>query len=194
MLGAIRYNLANLMNFNGRDARQTFWYYVLAIVLLRFLAGLAISIPLMVNTFGSAMHAARSGVEPEVFQRQISDQTIAMMEQMQWLSIGIGVISGGLLLAALVRRLHDSDHAGWWAAIPASLYAYSLWRIPAQIHQATELLTHMNTGNPPNPIAMMQDQVGNVAIGWLPLIIVIVIGVLKSTPGPNRFGDSPVSF
>ena len=29
MLAAIKHNLANLFNFTGRDARQTFWYYVL---------------------------------------------------------------------------------------------------------------------------------------------------------------------
>ena len=34
MLGAIKYNLANLTNFSGRDARQTFWYYVLFLVII----------------------------------------------------------------------------------------------------------------------------------------------------------------
>lgn len=194
MLGAIKYNLANLANFSGRDARQTFWYFVLGIVLLRFVAGMAISIPAMVTTFGSAMEAAKAGAEPEAFQQQINSQTIAMMEQMQWFTIGIGVISGLLLLAAVVRRLHDSDHSGWWAVIPVGLYGYALWNIPAQIQQAIALLDHIKPGRAPDPVAMMQGQVGSMAINWLPYLVVVIIGVLKSTPGPNRFGDSPVSF
>jgi hypothetical protein len=34
MLGAIKYNLSHLLDFSGRDARQTFWYYVLFLVML----------------------------------------------------------------------------------------------------------------------------------------------------------------
>jgi uncharacterized membrane protein YhaH (DUF805 family) len=29
MLASIKYNLSHLLDFSGRDARQTFWYYVL---------------------------------------------------------------------------------------------------------------------------------------------------------------------
>lgn len=194
MLGAIKYNLSNLTNFSGRDARQTFWYYVLMIVVLRFAAGMVVTIPMMVSTFTSAFEAARVGVEPAAFQQQINAQTIAMMEQLQWLTIGIGVISGLLLLAALVRRLHDSDHSGWWATLPAVLYTYALWNVPRQVRQAAEIMTSMDPDNPPNPLAMMQGQVANMAITWLPLVVVIVIGSLKSSPGPNRYGDASVSF
>jgi uncharacterized membrane protein YhaH (DUF805 family) len=43
-------------------------------------------------------------------------------------------------------------------------------------------------------MTMMQGQAFDALIGWLPMLIAIVIGVLKSTPGPNRYGDAPVKF
>ena len=31
-------------------------------------------------------------------------------------------------------------------------------------------------------------------IGWLPILLMIGLGVLKSTDGPNRFAAEPVRF
>jgi uncharacterized membrane protein YhaH (DUF805 family) len=63
MLGAIKYNLANLFNVSGRDARQTFWYYVLAIVVLHIAASMAISIPMMATAMASAFEAANAAAD-----------------------------------------------------------------------------------------------------------------------------------
>ena len=35
MLPAVKYSIANVTNFAGRDARQTFWYYVLFLFLVQ---------------------------------------------------------------------------------------------------------------------------------------------------------------
>ena len=45
MLGSIRYNLANILNFHGRDARPTFWYYVLFLFILQVAIGMVAAIP-----------------------------------------------------------------------------------------------------------------------------------------------------
>lgn len=193
MLGSIKYNLRNLTNFSGRDARQTFWYFVLFIAILRWIAGTIIAVPMMIEMFSTMFSAIKQGAQPDALQGQINGQMIGMMQNMVGFSIAIGVVSGILLLAALVRRLHDSDHSGWWAATPAVLFVAALALIPAQLHQAAEIIQTAGT-KPLNPAAMLQQQSGLALIGWVPLIMVIVIGVLKSTPGPNRFGDSSVSF
>ena len=196
MLGSIKYNLRNLTNFNGRDARQTFWYFVLFIAILRWIAGSIIAVPMMVKMFGTMFSSIKQGARPETMeamQGQINGQMVAMMQDMVGVSIAIGVVSGLLLLAALVRRLHDSELSGWWAAAPAVLYVAALGMIPAQIHQAAEILQTAGT-KPLNPAAMIQQQGGIALVAWIPLIMVILIGVRKSTPGPNRFGESSVSF
>ena len=196
MLGSIKYNLRNLANFSGRDARQTFWYFVLFIAILRWIAGSIIAVPMMVKMFGTMFSSMKQGARPETMeamQGQINGQMVAMMQDMVGVSIAIGVVSGLLLVAALVRRLHDSELSGWWAAAPAVLYVAALGMIPAQIHQVAEFLQAAGT-KPLNPATMVEQQSGLALIGWIPLLMVIVIGVRKSTPGPNRFGESSVSF
>ena len=193
MLGSIKYNLRNLTNFSGRDARQTFWYFVLFIAILRWIAGSFFAVPMMVKMFGTMFSAIKQGGRPEALQGQINGEMVAMMQDMVGVSIAIGVVSGLLLVAALARRLHDSDLSGWWAAVPAVLYIAALGLIPAQIHQAAEILQTAGT-KPMDPAAMIQQQGTLALVAWIPLIMVIVIGVRKSTPGPNRFGESSVSF
>ncbi|MBD3814359.1 MAG: DUF805 domain-containing protein, partial [Betaproteobacteria bacterium] len=65
MLGSIKYNLANLANFNGRDARQTFWYYVLFLVVIQFGAGIIAAIPMYSQIFSSAFNGAQSGMSEQ---------------------------------------------------------------------------------------------------------------------------------
>ena len=193
MLGSIKYNLRNLTNFSGRDARQTFWYFVLFIAILRWIAGSFFAVPMMVKMFGTMFSAIKQGGRPEALQGQINGEMVAMMQDMVGVSIAIGVASGLLLSAALVRRLHDSNLSGWWAAAPAVLFVAALGLIPAQIHQAAEILQTAGT-KPLNPAAMIQQQGTLALVAWIPLIMVILIGVRKSTPGPNRFGESSVSY
>ena len=49
MLDAIRHGLANLLNFSGRDARQTFWYYVLFVYVVTTVVTVLAMIPAMVD-------------------------------------------------------------------------------------------------------------------------------------------------
>lgn len=194
MFGAIRYNLANLLNGNGRDARQTFWYYVLGIVVAQFVAGLAISVPVMIDTFTTIFQAARGGTDGTTLDQQMNVMMMGKMQDMMWYSMAISIVCALLLMASLVRRLHDSDHSGWWAVLPFAVFGFALSRVPAQMERAVAMMENAGSGTPADPVAMMQGQIGDTLIGWLPYLFVIVIGILKSTPGPNRFGDSPVSF
>jgi uncharacterized membrane protein YhaH (DUF805 family) len=93
---AIRSGFDNYVNFNGREARPAYWWWVLfgALVSLvtRVLDGLLGSNIVRTNQYGT--------------------------------EIGIGIISSlvGLALllpsiAVLVRRLHDTDRSGWWYLI-----------------------------------------------------------------------------
>ena len=194
MLDAIKYNLSNLPNFEGRDARQTFWYYVLFIVILRYAASMLVTVPMMINLFGGIFAAARQGADQAVVQQQMAGLMADSMPMLFWFAIGVGLVSALLLVAALVRRLHDSDHSGWWAVLPATLHATALAALPAQMHLVQDAIGQMSTQTPATPMTMMRAQGAFGLIGWLPIILVIIAGVLKSTPGPNRYGESPVSF
>ncbi len=49
MFGAIKYNLSHLAVERSADARSTFWHYVLAVWIVRFIAAIAISLPITVR-------------------------------------------------------------------------------------------------------------------------------------------------
>ena len=98
-----------------------------------------------------------------------------------------GIVSFGLFFTAVslllmagsvVRRLHDSGLSGWFAVIPAAINLAYI--VPA-------LLTYQDLMT---EAALAADApLYQTIFEWLPYIIVMIIGVLPSTPGPNRFGE-----
>ncbi|TCM22072.1 uncharacterized membrane protein YhaH (DUF805 family) [Novosphingobium sp. PhB165] len=192
MLGSIKYNLTNLLNFKGREARQTFWFYVLFLFILQYAAGLLISMPMMSGMMKGAFSAAQQGATEAELQARLMAQMAGYMRTAMTLNAVVAVIAGLLLLTAFIRRLHDSNRPGWIALIPLvlSLAAQALiWS------KMGEIIVAMNrvSGSDPTAILSMQSKVlGASLMSWGAILIVIVFGVWPSTPGPNRYGDAPV--
>lgn len=196
MIGAIRHQLANLTNANGRDARQTFWFWVLAIVLVRFAVSLAISLPMtakMTSLVGATIASGQADNEAAM-QKAMFDLMASEMPKMVWIGVAVGVVTLLLLCASTIRRLHDSDLPGWIVLIPGTLYAAGLAMMPAQMQRAIEVLRSIEPGKEPDVGAMMQGNLTQAALMWIPVIILIVIGVRASTEGPNKYGAEPSSF
>lgn len=199
MLGAIKYNLTHLLDFGGRDARQTFWYYVLFLVVLNFAVGMIVSIPLMIGAVGTAIEAAQAGVDPQEAQALVTARMADAMGGTLWLSLVTNLAMALLVLAAFVRRLHDSDKSGWWALLPLAGLAVST-AVSIQVMGAMqEMMRDMMIvgGDPVKVQAIVERQQEFAAyglIGWIAPAVVIGFGVLRSTEGPNRFGDEPVRF
>ncbi len=196
MLGAIKHALANLANPAGRDARQTFWYWVLAVVVLRFAASMALSAPLTLKIMAMGMQAAQGGAaqDPEVMHAMTMQLILRELPTMVWGGVAIGVVTMALLAASLVRRLHDSGLSGWLVLLPGAIYAFVLARMPAQIDQVADMLATLDPHRPPNAMALIQADGAMALLAYLPLLIAAWFGLRKSTPGPNRFGDAPVRF
>lgn len=200
MWGAIKHGLGNLANFNGRDARQTFWFWVLAVVLLRFAVNMALTLPItmqMMSRFVAVGIQDGSG-DPVAMQAKMHSMMVEMMAtelpRMVWIGIAVGAVSMLLLAASLVRRLHDSDLSGWLVLVPGLMGAAGLAMAPAQIETALKLMNEMKPGVQPNMSAMMQASLGQSLLTWIPIALVIWFGVRKSTVGSNRYGDTPVAF
>ena len=195
MFGAIKYGLANLANFRGRDARSTFWYYVLCVVVLRFVAGIAIGLPMSMRLTSAALEAAKNQVSEATLQAQTTAIITETLPMMIWLGIALGALTMLLLAASLVRRLHDGGQTGWSVLVPSLLYAASLALQPAQIRRVLDLLAQTK-GTDISAVAAVNQGVGSSQnlLAALAVFIVIAIGFIKSNPGPNRFGEKPVRF
>jgi uncharacterized membrane protein YhaH (DUF805 family) len=196
MLGALKYALSNLLNFEGRDARQTFWYYVLLLYIATMVVTFLVAIPAYARMIAGMMKTVSLNPDdPTAINGVMASSMSELMISMLWLSFGSAIVTALLLAASLVRRLHDSDLSGWWALLPAVCQVGALALLPQQIGQMTTMMEGMYRSDPAVAMGSFQNQFQLFSlIGWIPWIALIVFGVRKSTPGPNRYGEGPVSF
>jgi uncharacterized membrane protein YhaH (DUF805 family) len=196
MLGAVKYQLSNLTNFHGRDARQTFWYWVLAVYIAIFALSLVITVPTMIAAMGEAFQTAmRNPEHPEIVQAAMNERMSGMLGTTMWLSLATSAATLLLLAASTVRRLHDSALSGWWALVRGGVQVVVLVAMPAQIGRMTQFVAGASGTGPDlgaNPYGAMFSLTGLLA--WLPWIPLIVLGVRKSSEGPNRYGETSVSY
>lgn len=199
MLKAIRHGLGNLLNGEGRDARQAFWYYVLFVYLVLMAISMVVVVPLTLQAiFTGIQQGIAAGQSGDPLAAQAATEAAVagsmsdMMSTMLWMSVGSGVLMIALLGAALVRRLHDSDLSGYWALIPGATYLANLVFMPRMMQGMIDSMTQIGPGDPMAGMAAMQTSFGAASLmAWVAIILVIVLGVRKSTPGPNRYGDAP---
>jgi uncharacterized membrane protein YhaH (DUF805 family) len=198
MLNAIKHGLGNLLNFEGRDARQAFWYYVLFIYLVTMAISMVVVIPMTIQGFLTGIRqgiAAGQSGDPQAAQvatqAAIASSMGDMMSTTMWLSLASGAIMLAVLAAAFVRRLHDSGLSGLWALIPGAIQLANLVFAPRLMRGMIENMGRMMPGDPAAGMGAIQSSFGTALLGWAAIILVIVLGVRKSTPGPNRFGEAP---
>jgi len=112
-------------------------------------------------------------------------------------ALGTNVINGlaslALLLPSLavsVRRLHDSNLAGWWLLAPVA--CGFLGGILLAVGLVAALADATNTDQKAH---MTGAAVAFVIIGFVVLLASAILGIVlmvrSSTPGPNRFGPHP---
>lgn len=198
MLAAIKHGLGNLANFQGRDARQAFWYYVLFLYLITMAVGMLISIPMtaeaMMTGVQQGMAHAGEGdraAADAAAQTAIAGSMRGYMPLLLWSNFACALLLLIGLGAALVRRAHDSGLPGYVAAIPLVLQAINIALIPTQLGKLEEMMVAQFT----DPLAAFKfydgiSGLGAVA-GWIAMALVVVLGARKSSPGPNQYGEAP---
>ncbi|WP_271438727.1 DUF805 domain-containing protein [Pontixanthobacter luteolus] len=188
MAGAIGYSLKNLTNFNGRDGRKRFLSYFLFVVILNLVLYLAASIPTIMAAMDAGIEAAKTG-DNSTAETAIMNHMIDFAGTLVWISLGIALLNIVLLSAAFVRRAHDTGLPGLLLAIPLGLQLVWMFFAYRQLDglQATmrAAVDAQMAGQSP------EVQTGMIAqdlIGWLVVIIVLVIGFLKTQRSENQYG------
>lgn len=93
--------------------------------------------------------------------------------------VGATIICDLFLMAgSVVRRLHDRSLPGWIAIIPAAIH---LGFVVPPLFASPEFPSEaeLAAGVP----------LYKTLLDWLPYIMLMIIGVLPSTSGPNRYGE-----
>ncbi len=192
-IAAVKHNLAHLTDFSGRDARPTFWWYVLFLVVAQFVVGFLASIPLVASGMGTAFEAAQSGADPAQLEAQMMAGMADGLATTMWISVATTVVVALLLVAAFVRRLHDSGQPGFWAIVPLATQAAAIVASIGSVGSVQEMMRSASSA------AELQAMQGDIAsnplnhIGWLGYLIVIGFGLLKSQSGANKYGPPPAA-
>lgn len=194
MLGSIKYNLSNLLNFKGRDARQTFWFYVLFLFIIQYGASMLISMPMMGGMMRGAFSAAQQGASEAELQARMMAQMAGYMRVSMTVSVIVSIIASLLLLAAFVRRLHDSNRPGWIAFATLAISFASKALVWAKMGEIIGAMKGISGADPAGVLGLQSKFVGASLMGWAALLIVLVFGVWPSTPGANRYGAAPARF
>lgn len=192
MLTVIKYNLAHLTDFNGRDARQTFWFYVLFLVIAQFAISMVISIPLTGSMLGDAFVATKQGASAADVEARMVGHLSTMMRASMWLSVVLSLASSAMMAAAFTRRLHDSGKTGWIALATFAIQVIALVLVFTTIDDAVRLVTLTQSGDMLAVQALQKKFAVQSLLGWVPTAIVVVFGVWPSTKGDNRYGPEPL--
>ena len=196
MLNSIKYNLAHLTDASGRDARQTFWFYMLFLFLVQFVVGMVASIPIYFQIFTSVFEAASSGnMDEGQLTADMVGGIVDTLKTQMWISAILTVITTGLFVASFVRRLHDAGFAGWIAAVPVATQLFSAYYMIVSFDLVVEITQEAMINPAAGNQMVAQFQAAPLSlIGYVGYIVVIVFGVLKSQDGPNKYGGEPVRF
>ncbi len=193
---ALKHNLTHLLVFEGRDARQTFWFYVLFLMVIQFGVGMLLTIPMMVSLFTGMISGIQSGAEPEELTRLLTQNMMGYMKLQMWGSAVIGAVTAFLLTASFVRRLHDAGFTGWIVLIPLTTQflavGYSIWSFDQVVEMLPQIIEEAAQGDQRINTMTLQAQAAPFGlIGWVGYIAVIGFGVLRSQEGPNKYGEYP---
>jgi len=191
MLAAIKYNLTHLAVFEGRDARSTFWFYVLFLVLAHFAVSFAISLPFAGSMMGTAITAAHDGASDAEVRQRMMAQMGTMMRSSMWMSVVLSLVTMALVAASFTRRLHDSDKPGWLTAVAIVIQLVALGIAIASLEDAVRMVVLARTGDFAAIQGLQRRFFLQGLIGWIPIAMIIVLGAWPSTPGENRYGPKP---
>ena len=82
-----------------------------------------------------------------------------------------------------IKRYHDRDKAGW------PLLGYYL---PAFLFVGAILLMFSGMVELSGNILTTAGVILAIAWGWYDITIIVELGLLKGTPGPNKYGPDPL--
>jgi uncharacterized membrane protein YhaH (DUF805 family) len=124
------------------------------------------------------------------------------MSSMMVFVVVLSFIWLALIAAAVVRRLHDGDHSGWWAAPVFAMHILMPLLYMSVMPKFFAAFATIRPGMTPDQVNAqmlpMMQSFGWVSLlgtlSFLVMILLIVALCLAGTSGPNRYGEDPLAF
>jgi uncharacterized membrane protein YhaH (DUF805 family) len=156
--------VANFTGFEGRLNRRPWWIGVIILIVVGFILSWILGL-----IFGTGMM-----IDPAI----ATDPTAmsAYLQKAGWVGLITSIVLAYPYLAITVKRRHDRNNNGYDAM---GLIAFSIiWN----------LLTALGVVSSVSGVG----QAVSVIIGIYAIYILVVVGFLKGTAGPNTYGPDPL--
>lgn len=162
---AVKRGFQNLFNFNGRDRRSEYWWYVLAMVIVSVIDGLLIKV---------------------VFNmlKDVNSEFVAYLITFVILPL-LCLIPAFFLLSAQVRRLHDRGKSGILPVINFGMYALAIILFFATVGYVIGKNKDVDDDNPAIIVIVIL-----LFIYIILSCIIFVLALMDSEPRDNKFGPS----
>lgn len=139
-MASIRFHLANLFRFSGREGVASFWIFAGCVIGLAFAAMMAVMVPMMTSTFARMQAFAEAHPDQATVHQGPGSYSITIEGHHPELMPDFGAFTGAfavivavfivLLAAAVVRRLHDRGKSGAWGLLPLPFLAAGFILMP----------------------------------------------------------------
>jgi uncharacterized membrane protein YhaH (DUF805 family) len=191
IISIIRYNLVNLLNFRGRDARSIFWPYIAFLFTLLMILNAVVMISEMARLMQDMHQYALENPDSATIHQSATHYSVtvenappALMPDMGGLVYLTATITACMVIgmaAATTRRLHDIGKSGAWGLLPVPFLTFSFAMMP-QIFQQS----------PPDMAWFTAIFINNMLyIGCI--IYLIILLARAGYPDDNRFGPAPAA-
>ncbi|MEL7188085.1 MAG: DUF805 domain-containing protein [Pseudomonadota bacterium] len=179
---AIKHCIANLTNFQGRDSRGTFWWWVLAIVIVTFGLSFVSSMVFTVSSMSGAFQSIGSGADQAAIEAEMMQSMAGSLEIQTYIGAAISFIGLLLVIPAFVRRLNDAGLPALIAVIPVIALLVGTYFSLSFIGEMADV---MATGD----LEAINEMTATTslwgAISWIGYLVVIVCGLI-----PGKYGSA----
>jgi uncharacterized membrane protein YhaH (DUF805 family) len=175
--------LQNYMGFDGRLNRQPFW--ISAIVLA--IVGAIIQFIILQVMGGGGIIDVNALLQSGKSSQDIMNMFSAVATKSGWAGLITLIIIAYPLAAISIKRRHDRGSAGMEVWVYLALAA-----IIALIQALGLGMTTMQVGELTVPTPTLLFNIVALITGILGLYLLVVMGFLKGTAGPNAYGPDPL--
>jgi uncharacterized membrane protein YhaH (DUF805 family) len=174
--------IGNFQGFNGRLNRQPFWISGIILAVISIVISLII-LPLI----GLSIMPAMPPLDGSTTAADISGIVEASRAKAGWVSLVIFLIFLYPSAAICIKRRHDRNNNG----LDVWIY-FGLAVIAALVSALGIGMTTMDVGGTAIPVPGPVSIALSAIVGIYGLYLLVVLGFLKGTVGPNNYGPDPL--
>ena len=187
---SIHHNLARVADFSGRETNKEFWPYALFLIFGSGVVGMLVVLPTVLDSLRRMQRFALEHPDqatvtsgPGTYSIEIQGYHPELMPDFSSFLLITAAANGFILVllaASITRRLHDSDHRGWWAFLPLPFAVSGTFLMLKIFAMAADSGT-------PDPRLFFTVVANNLLyLGLMGFLILLL--ARPGTPAPNRFG------